>query len=52
MATKLIFTGLFNRLKELDIEEEPEKYNPIFLSFLAKAGYRSVKLIRGLEGGK
>lgn len=52
MATKLIFTGLFNRLKELDIEEEPEKYNPIFLSFLAKAGYRSVKLIRELEGGK
>jgi len=52
IATKLIFTGMFNRLSELDIEEHPEKYNPIFLSFLAKAGYRSMKMIQTIGGAE
>jgi len=50
-STRIIFTGLFNRLKVLDkeIDEHPENFNPLFISYLTKAGYRGWNLIQKVE---
>lgn len=54
LATRIIFAGIFNRLKELDseIEEHPENFNPLFIAFLQRAGYRGWNFIKTIESTK
>jgi len=45
-ATKIIFTHIFNRIKDVDIYTDGYKYNPHFSRVLYKLGHRGLPLIR------
>ena len=46
IATKIIFTHIFNRIKDIDISTDGYKYNPHFSRVLYKLGHRGLPLIR------
>lgn len=48
-ATKTILTHIWNKIKDIDLDKDYDKYNPIFIRLLQEHGYRSMSDIKNLQ---
>ena len=48
-ATKIILSHIFNRIKDIDVDRDYDKYNPIFIKKLQEHGYRPLSYIKNLQ---
>lgn len=45
-ATRKILTHIYNRIKELDIKKDFENYNPLFVKYLQRFGFRNINQLK------
>jgi uncharacterized protein len=50
ISTKIILKHIFNCLKNVDLNHNATKYNPIFKKLLIDAGFRNMHFVKNLKG--
>lgn len=48
-STKIILTHIWNRIKDINIDEDYDKYNPLFIKFLQENGHRNMEFIKNIN---